>query len=360
MIFMDEYFQTQKIVFNELKSSFIDSGLHFCEQNTKTLNKDDIAAFFEDLYCNIINEKENMSSLQNDFKKFSSENKLFKYSLDYVLINFIFLYSKKSDKDTFLKQMILRIEFIKKSMLARITLDLPSSTFKISTDTFFEHPINTFKKMKDLDKELVFLNLYDGVNVKNSGHIISTSDSSVTIQVDIIQILAMKEEGNAFILQNEFFSKHLKADIIDFNITAQTVTLSNFKRMDVMNANKRKHQRVTPNKFTKVLLKGTQDEVLGNMYDISKGGLSVLTSQDIKFKQGEEITAIFKLAPDNEDEGFDVTLNLKLVVQMNYNGFMRYCMQNSSETIEPALDNFIDKRVDDIFRELKELKKLYI
>ncbi|WP_171994274.1 hypothetical protein [Campylobacter mucosalis] len=47
----------------------------------------------------------------------------------------------------------------------------------------------------------------------------------------------------------------------------------------------------------------------------------------------------------SEDSCVTTTLDLTLVVQINYNGFMRYCMQNHNQ-ITPELDKFIDKRVE--------------
>ena len=172
----------------------------------------------------------------------------------------------------------------------------------------------------------------------------------------MMQILAMKQDGKGFILPNSFFSKQLRADIIDYNIADKSVTLSNFSRTATMHANKRKFQRVLPNRFTKISLKGEQGELVGSLYDISEGGMSILSSQATNFKDGEELEANFDIMLSS-DEVKNVSLKLRLVTELAYKGYIRYCMQLVDD--DKTIKDFTQKRVKETLDELRSRINLY-
>ena len=200
------------------------------------------------------------------------------------------------------------------------------------------------------------LNLYDGLNIKYEAEILEVKEDSVVFRVDMMQILAMKQDGKGFILPNSFFSKPLCADIINYNITDKSVTFSNFSLNTTMYAYKRKFQRILPNRFTKTIIKGKQDKIEGSLYDVSEGGISVLSSQSANFKDNEELEVNFDLLM-SEKMVKRVSLRLKLVTEITYKGYIRYCMKliDDDETIK----DFTQKRIKETLDELRSRINLY-
>ena len=227
-----------------------------------------------------------------------------------------------------------------------------------------EDAVNVFAKVLKDNRQVHFLNLYNGVKVECMGEIEHAEDDSVVCKVTLEQILAMKEEKNAYIVRDEYFSENLRADIVGFDLANLTVTLQNFTYMQNLHANLRKHQRVYPDRYTKVILTQNGSEIQGNLYDISRGGLAVVSLDDGGFKEGESINAKFKLCILDEASGshknIDIDTDLKLVAALRYKGAMRYCCQLADKDgAGEDIEKFTNRRVKETLEELNEQLKTY-
>ena len=227
-----------------------------------------------------------------------------------------------------------------------------------------EDAVNVFAKVLKDNRRLHFLNLYNGVKVECMGEVEHIEDDTVVCKVALEQILAMKEEQNAYIVRDEYFSENLRADIIGFDLANLTVTLQNFTYMQNLHANLRKHQRVYPDRYTKVILTQNGSEIQGNLYDISRGGLGVVSLDDGGFKEGELINAKFELCILDEASGSNknikIDTDLKLVAALKYKGAMRYCCQLADKDgTGEDIAKFTKKRVIETLEELKEQIKTY-
>ena len=174
----------------------------------------------------------------------------------------------------------------------------------------------------------------------------------------------MKEEKNAYIVRDEYFAENLRADIAGFDLSNLTVTLRDFIYMHNLHANLRKYQRVYPNRYTKVSLAQNGSAVQGNLYDISEGGLGVVSADDGEFRDGEQVNAKFELGLSDCENGscekVDVDIDLKLVTSLKYKGAMRYCCQvMNKQNAHQNIVKFTDKRVKETLEELKEQLKTY-
>lgn len=228
-----------------------------------------------------------------------------------------------------------------------------------------EDAVNVFAKVLKDNRRVHFLNLYNGVKVECMGEVEHIEDDTVVCKVALEQILAMKEEQNAYIVRDEYFSENLRADIIGFDLANLTVTLQNFTYMKNLHANLRKYQRVYPDRYTKVILTQNGSEIQGNLYDISRGGLGVVSLDDGGFKEGELINAKFELCILDEASGSNknikIDTDLKLVAALKYKGAMRYCCQltGNDGTTGEDIAKFTKKRVIETLEELKEQIKTY-
>ena len=227
-----------------------------------------------------------------------------------------------------------------------------------------EDAVNVFAKGLKDNRRVHFLNLYNGVKVECMGEVEHVEDETVVCKVTLEQILAMKEEQNAYIVRDEYFSENLRADIIGFDLANLTVTLQNFTYMKNLHANLRKYQRVYPDRYTKVILTQNGSEIQGNLYDISRGGLGVVSLDDGGFKEGELINAKFELCILDEASGSNknikIDTDLKLVAALKYKGAMRYCCQLADKDgAGEDIAKFTKKRVIETLEELNEQLKTY-
>ena len=227
-----------------------------------------------------------------------------------------------------------------------------------------EDAVNVFAKVLKDNRRVHFLNLYNGVKVECMGEVEHVEDETVVCKVTLEQILAMKEEQNAYIVRDEYFSENLRADIIGFDLANLTVTLQNFTYMKNLHANLRKYQRVYPDRYTKVILTQNGSEIQGNLYDISRGGLGVVSLDDGEFKEGEPINAKFELSiPDEAGDSnkiINIDTDLKLVAALRYKGAMRYCCQLADKDgAGEDIAKFTKKRVIETLEELNEQLKTY-
>lgn len=227
-----------------------------------------------------------------------------------------------------------------------------------------EDAVNVFAKVLKDNRRVHFLNLYNGVKVECMGEVEHIEDDTVVCKVALEQILAMKEEQNAYIVRDEYFFENLRADIIGFDLANLTVTLQNFTYMKNLHANLRKYQRVYPDRYTKVILTQNGSEIQGNLYDISRGGLGVVSLDDGGFKEGELINAKFELCILDEASGSNknikIDTDLKLVAALKYKGAMRYCCQLADKDgAGEDIAKFTKKRVIETLEELNEQLKTY-
>ena len=227
-----------------------------------------------------------------------------------------------------------------------------------------EDAVTVFARVRNDNRQVHFLNLYNGVKVECMSEVEHVEDDTVVCKVTLEQILAMKEEQNAYIVRDEYFSENLRADIVGFDLANLTVTLQNFTYMQNLHANLRKHQRVYPDRYTKVILTQNGSEIQGNLYDISRGGLGVVSLDDGGFEEGELINAKFELCIPDEASGSNknikIDTDLKLVAALKYKGAMRYCCQLADKDgAGEDIAKFTKKRVIETLEELNEQLKTY-
>lgn len=310
--------------------------------------------------------------LHNIHKSFGGEQDFAKYVIVYCLFHILhsfssIILSKYPNLVNCIIYLENAIEYLHKIFLKAENLnnDLIKTTesqkvnFGGTGSIFFANAIDELKKAYLANKKLTFLNLYNGVNIECLGEIVSISEEGVLCRVELTQILAMKEEGNAYISKKDVLTGDIKSDVLSIDLIKNTVLLNNFVRMKNMFASQRKYPRVYPNKFTKVILKNSSGiSIQGKLYDISQGGIGIVSLEDGGFKHGEELTANFNLLIDNEE--VDVNLEINLVVALKYQGSMRYCCQiTKKQAITEKIIQFSKIRVMETLNDLKQKVELY-
>lgn len=225
-----------------------------------------------------------------------------------------------------------------------------------------ENLVDSLSKIHNSNTPIEFLNLYKGVPIRSEGYILGIEEGeNIIVRADTMQILAMQEEKSAFIIANDYIDKNISANIVLPNPLAKMVTLNNFKVQKFMHALKRKYPRVHPNKFTQVLLTNNEgNDVKGKLFDISEGGMGVLSTTNPGFKNGENINAKFSLVMPESLETIELDLNFKLVVLIEYQGAYRYSLEILPEQKNmDIIAEFSRRRVQETLKELQDMLKNY-
>lgn len=370
----DILIESCKDVIESLKQDYMRYGKQFANHYAKSIDIYDIEDTLDIVFESLLLKEQDRQNLYNMVKKtFSNDEILAICVVNSALSNlhykFIQEISSKEAKSEYLVYFANAIEnmrsILDKSQSNNATLHQSNQQVKPSIKQdgfiFFENIADSFKKVQEVGGELKFLNLYNGVSVECDARVISVEDDRAMFRVSLTQILAMKEEGNAYIAKSDNYENNIKADIVSIDLTNCTVLLNNFVRMKNMFANQRKFPRVHPNKFTQVRL--TNDSgvsIEGKLYDISQGGIGVVSTENAGFKNGDELVATFLMTMPKSLEVVSIDLRLTLVVALNYQGSMRYCCQITKE--QPCKEKIIEfskLRVAETLEELHQKVDFY-
>lgn len=377
MIFEDKEFIRENclIILNSIKSDFQNYAKEKCGEYKKAkVDEYDLADFCSAMFLSLTSEKLDINSLYNTLKIMFEDVLFQRYFLLCMISRLHYAFSKKifvlkrADLDIGILHLFNITNEIYNEILnlheqkqlqerQKTTINIQSNGFSL-----FENIIDNLNRVKNTSNKLHFLNLYDGVKVECEGSIISIEQDTVVCKVNLMQILAMKQEGNAYILQDDNLPQHLKANIISIDIKNSTILLGNFSRQAKMPAKDRRFSRVHPNKFTKVTLCNEADVCLiGKLYDISEGGMGVVSSENVGFKNSQVITAKFSLVMPKTLEEFDLELKFKLVVALNYQGSMRYCFEivDRNQNGISKLIEFSRQREEETLKDLQDKLNLY-
>ena len=344
----------------KLKKDFIDECVKFYGDTAENADNEQAKSVFANIFESLLLREPDAKALYDKFESLLKEKKDRENLLNSVLLSLIFKFNA-IENSQYTSYFINALDRIKGILTTKLEDDekTEEAPHLSANSLFFENPIDTFKRIKYAKKDVEFLNLYDGVNIRSGAKILAIDDEQITFGMDVMQILAMKQEGHGFIVPNDYFAKHIKGDIIDFSIAEKYVTLTNFSRISNLNANLRTTQRVYPNRFTRVYLSNGQASVDGNLYDISDGGLSVLVTEFASFKQGDEIDANFELLVPQTEATQPTKLKAKLVTELAYKGHIRYCLQTIGGEGTGVVQKFTAARVKETMEELRTRISLY-
>ncbi len=356
--------ETQEVnFFVENRDKFLEFCLKLCNKKKLIVNEDEIenviGGIYDCLYFENLDEQAVKKSLSGIFK----ENEDFlRYLLTRSFLYLMELYLKQKNKKSISSLMngirkILEIfndENYKKSHAVHTHNFIDSIIEEESMFSLHEDIVSIFSKIHQANKELEFLNLYEGICVRNFGKIIKIEDDLVTCQVPLLQILAMIEEKNAYIVKNSFTANHVKAEVEEFDISQKTVTLRNFVRLSNMPASQRIHTRVHPKKNILVTLQNDEQNLEGLMYDISKGGLALLSKTEFSCQEGDVLGVSFDLTLPKSGETKTVNLDAELIILIDFEGNYRYCLKTLPNEHEDFIAMYTDQREEETLKGLQD------
>lgn len=349
--------------------------INFCNLTSQKakmyIDPEDVEETMGLIYDSFILKEPNIEHIQHSLKNtFKSNSELAKLMVMRSLFWIVETFSQKHSESNLLfvvnaaQRMTLAIidETQEHSSQKKTDNSWNNSSIQGSAGFFIHQNItDLFAKIKNNNEKIEFLNLYKGVPIKCEGSIVNIENDEITFEVTLMQILAMMEEQSAFVVKNDILGKHIKADVVNYFLSNNTIKLNNFKRLDNMPATQRAFARVHPNTTTNVLLINDQGEsAKGILYDISEGGMGVLTTQNLGIKNGDVLEAQLTLIMPNTNEEIEIAEKVKLIVLIDYKGTLRYCMQNlPNQNAQSYIAKFVQSRETQTLEDLKEQLKQY-
>lgn len=224
-----------------------------------------------------------------------------------------------------------------------------------STFGIFNTILTLFIELKNRNGSVEFLNLYQGVPVRSFAKVIATQGENVLFQLEKKQEIAMDYDGQAFIVKDDFFDKHIKADIVHIDTLNHTVTLNNFRYLLNMPALQREFVRVHPDIVANVYVRHFgAPETVGRLYDLSLNGLGVLSAEHHGIVAGDRVLVTFELNTTKAESGERIELQAEVVTIIEYKGSYRYCMRifPQKEMLQ-KIERYIAARETEILEELE-------
>ena len=363
-------------LFDELEEEFIKKAKEVLKTRDFYVDNEQLEIAFSRCFRGLIGINEEASELLALIKScFSGDELLAKYVIKSCVEDFKSKFcakisgAKLEKYKAFLDAAIVRFDSV---FELKENFELPKiedeSEQKTNTISFGDEGIVLFgdifdelKKAQELKQNLKLLNLYKGVNIKCDAEILDIKEQKLYLKLDLMQILAMREEGNAFILKNAAISSDIMAKISNFDFASSSVILKDFVRSTKTAAVLRRYARVHPRITTPVILRSNDGTSLqAKLFDISEGGLGAVSEQSRFWDKREPLNASFELEINGQMK--QISVNVELVVALNYQGSMRYCCQivDTNQDSMPDIIAFSRSRVSETIDELRKKAQSFI
>ena len=369
----DNFSANATLFLQEFEFHFIEYFVSLCGSYDCAIDKSEVRIMASSIYKNIFKCDFDITEFKEDL--------LVKMQQDGVMVGFLvnrslfYLIEKymdfaKSKKvEPHIEILILCINRFINLIETKISKKYVTSVLRFDSDASdvilpsYNTIIELFRKIKEENQTVTFLNLYQGVPISHKADIVKIEGENISFSMEKLQEIAMKLDGNAFIIKNDYFGKHIKADIVYSDFITNTVTLNNFIYLLNMPALQREFVRVHPDIIAKVYLSqnGAQ-QTSGRLYDLSMNGLGVVSSDNNGIVVGSKVIVDFELndvLATNVKEKIEVAGEVLNIIE--YKGSYRYCMRIfPQQEMCDKIATYINQREKDILENLQDELRDYI
>lgn len=362
----DKFLVTSEHFVREFEHSFKEYFSCLCVNYDKTISQEVAQEIALSIYhsifkcdCDIGKLKEELlTKLQSD----TMVGFLINRSMFYLIENYL-SFARKEAIEPQIELLISCIShfitLIESDVSPKVCNATPVFDVSFSNDVMFTPTntiIETFAAMKEEEQNVTFLNLYQGVPISSEASIVAIEKEKVTFRIDKLQEIAMKLDGQAFIVKNNYFNKHLKADIASSDFQNNTVVLKNFMYLLNMPALQREFIRVHPDIIANVYLhQFGNTQTKGRLYDLSMNGLGVVSSENNGIFVGAKVLVTFELNSASIPMKGDKTVEVQgeVINVIEYKDSYRYCMRITPDrAMSEKIMHYITKREREILEEL--------
>ncbi len=367
-----QHFLTQSTFFlDTFESDYVEYFSALCVHYDKTIVQNDAQQMAMSIYKNFRKCDFTISDLREDvLLKMKQDGVMIGFlisrSLFYMLEKYI-VFCQEQHLDSNIQLLIGCVSRFMNVLECKVTSKCLESIARFDLDpdtslTASNSIIQIFQAIKDEGKTVQFLNLYQGVPITCDAKIVTIEGEHISFQTDRLQEIAMKLDGQAFVIKNDYFERHLKADILYSNFLTNTVVLHNFIYLLNMPALKREFVRVHPDIVAKVYLHHEGErETSGRLYDLSINGLGVLSTENNGISLGAKVMVGFDLSTLKIHSLERIEVEAEVINIIENKGTYRYCMRIFPEKeMHDKIVMYIKQREKEIIQNLEDELKEYV
>ncbi|KFL33411.1 MULTISPECIES: PilZ domain-containing protein [unclassified Sulfurospirillum] len=364
----EKFLAASALFLKECELSFAEYFTCLCVHYDKTMSKDEAKEIALSIYHGLFKRDSDIEEIREDlFVRMRHDSVMIGFlinrSLFYLIENYL-SFARKQAIDPQVELLIGCVSHFITLLESNVTPKVcnPTAAFDVSfsSDVMFtptNNIIEAFHTMRDDHQSVTFLNLYKGVPISSEASIVDIEGEQVAFRIDQLQEIAMKLDGQAFIVKNNYFNKHLKADIVYSDFQNNTVVLKNFIYLLNMPALQREFIRVHPDIIANVYLHQFGNmQTIGRLYDLSMNGLGVVSSENNGIFVGAKVLVEFELnsASISMDGDKKIAVQGEVINVIEYKDSYRYCMRilPNREMSEKIL-HYITKREREILEDLR-------
>ncbi|MFW9626703.1 MAG: PilZ domain-containing protein [Sulfurospirillum sp.] len=371
----EKFLATSALFLKEFEASFVDYFVCLCSSYDKAITKEESKKIALNIYQGLFKCDYDISELREDlFIRMHEDGIMIGFlinrSMFYLIENYISFTREHGiplQVELLIGCLSHFINLIENEVTPKVCNSTAAFDISFSDDVMFSptnNIIDAFYQMKEEKQNIVFLNLYKGVPISSEASIVEIEGENVTFRIDKLQEIAMKLDGQAFIVKNNYFNKHLKADIVYNNFQANTVVLTNFIYLLNMPALQREFIRVHPDIVAKVFLHQFGNlQTSGRLYDLSMNGLGVVSNDNNGIFVGAKVLVEFELNSASVATEGDRRIEVQgeVINVIEYKDSYRYCMRIfPNREMSQKILHYITQREHEILEDLKNELKEYI
>lgn len=358
--------------FETFEEKFISYFISLSLSYYKAYSKNELRLVAHKIYKEIFDMNINISKEEEElFYEMQEEGVMVGFFLNRTMFYFLeqFIHhtqEKELHLSRDIEEVVVHITHFIKHFETNICNNKTAQSLHVNFDTtanivIADNIVDIFKRMKNEDKTVKFFNLYKGVPICNDAKIIDIDGEEVVFQTTSIQEIAMKMDAHAYILKNEYFNKHIKADIVYNNFSNSTVVLNNFTYLLNMPASQREYIRVHPN--ISAVVKMAQDAkkdsmTKGKLFDLSVNGLGVVSEDNNGLYAGAKVEVSFELLIEKKVHKISSIAEILNIIE--YSDSYRYCMRIfPTPEEEEIIIRYVNIREKEIIMNLENLLSDY-
>lgn len=337
----EKFLATSELFLKEFEENYVDYFACLCTSYDKVIPKEEAKEIALEIYRGLFKCDYDISNLREDiFIRMRQDGVMIGFLINrsmFYLIEQYIAFAREHDiapqVELLLGCVSRFINLLENEVTPKVSNYTGAFDVSFSSDVMFSptnNIIETFNQMKKENQSVVFLNLYKGVPISSEAMIVDIEGENITFKIDQLQEIAMKLDGQAFIVKNNYFNKHLKADIVYSNFQTNTVVLTNFIYLLNMPALQREFIRVHPDIVAKVFLHQFGNlQTSGRLYDLSMNGLGVVSSENNGMFIGAKVLIEFELnsASVAADGDRKIEVQGEVINIIEYKDSYRYCMR---------------------------------
>ena len=206
------------------------------------------------------------------------------------------------------------------------------------------------------------LNIYHGLVINTASKIVKVTKDSIYIKFESLQGVVLKSEKRT-VLQSEYFSHDILAEVKQINLRQKIAVLENFKFLKT-NANARQYARVEPSIKTPININIKNKSYSGIIIDLSIKSIAIQmkNSASMQLSKLSKVSLVFNLPDELSENGYiQLSFDAKIIFITDHNtdGYKKIICDLEQETHDVDIVlKYVYERQKELIQELKKMSKL--